>query len=1049
MKDMTGRFFTYLACLSLLLFAGCEVEERFSESPAREAQEGKVTISGSLSIPMEELTAQTKSFGEYGTGTGITHLYIAIFNEGDILEEVVEARPGTKEHPLDNFTPGDAASNFLTVFHVTVTEAPARKRILHFIGTSVERQDLLAANIVDESTYAKTLIATGSEDCYWGRAEFADGLTEDTDIHDIPLVRNFVKVKVQSSDPSFTISGFKVFNVPTSGTIVPFNPNTAEYLGSGDNLSVNFNRFADYSVADITYQNMSGSGTGQQHYEGFMPSGVTYDNLSGLSPGYNAFGTTDYDFAAANFVAAGGADYLYEATHLSSENNPFIIVKGSYNGNADTYYKADFVYSDSDGETQYYHLLRNFQYTLDITKVMADGSGTIMEAVNGVALNNFEASTQSQYLTNISDGDSRLFVSSTDELIVRGTTLTMYVKSLKKSGSTWVNDNANIEVKAVKRTGGSGDITSGISIGTSDESYNGDSGWRKVIITVADAADLHPGEVWKQTITFKNKGADGADGTAAEKADDLTRNLNLTLRRPLDLSVDVQDYVPAVAGSACRVDFSIPSGLTSFRFPMYFYIEQENNTLYPQYLAPGAMETLSVVTGKSNIPGQSDVDAYYYQRILTWDEYSGAAADVNGIKTFSSYFKSLVAGSATTVWVFPADGSDYFNTWDSVNSLYINQDSFVNDLTSGDITFERNNVLLSLADDPTTVNKGTANSGAAVSYSSSNPAVVTVGGGSGLLTAVSTGTATITATCEASGAYTAASKSFTVTVLASGGLDISWKNEPSRVLIPGAAGKAEAKVTLIGGASQSGTTQYTSSNTSVATIASDGNITAVAAGTTVITATAFATIGGYDGTFEQDISYTLTVAASGDVTSGTAYHTETFLGGTLGDYTVDLKDGTGFSSGKENIWYYGGELYGAEASARNGSGGLAASWLPGESWLISKAFDMRSTDGAALRFTHTANYFNVGNDADAAGILAKMKSCLTVWYSTDNGSSWTQIVIPDDQYPTGTSWASQDVNVNLPAAVNGASSLKIAFKYVSTAADHGTWQVKNVTIVEQ
>ena len=1044
MKDMTGRFFTYLACLSLLLFAGCEVEERFSESPAHEAQEGKVTISGSLSIPMEELTAQTKSFGEYVTGTSITHLYIAIFNEGDILEEVVEARPGTKEHPLDNFTPGDAVSNFKTVFHVTVTEAPARKRILHFIGTSVERQDLLAANIVDESTYAKTLIATGGQDCYWGRAEF-DGLTEDTEIHGIPLVRNFVKVKVKSTDSNFTISGFKVFNVPTSGTIAPFNPNSAEYTGSGENISVNFNRFADYSLAGITYLSMSGSGTGQQHYEGFMPSGVTYDKFSS---GYNATGTTDATFVAANFVAAGGADYLYEATHLSSENNPFIIVKGSYSGHADTYYKADFVYSDSDGETQYYHLLRNFQYTLDITKVMADGSGTIMEAVNGVALNNFEASTQSQYLTNISDGDSRLFVSSTDELIVRGTTLTMYVKSLKKSGSTWVNDNDNISVKAVKRTGGSGDITSGISIGTSDESYNGgDSGWRKVIITVADASTLHPGEVWKQTITFKNKGADGADGTTEEKADDLTRNLNLTLRRPLDLSVDVQDYVPAVAGSACRVDFSIPSGLTSFRFPIYFYIEQQDNTLYPQYLASGAMETLSVVTGKSKIPGQSGVDTYYYQRILTWDEYSGAAADVNGIKTFSSYFKSLTAASATTVWVFPADGSDYFNTWDSVHSSYTNQDSFVNTQASGAITFERNTVLLSLKHVPTTVNKGTANSGAAVSYSSSNPAVVTVGGSSGLLTAVSTGTATITATCEAYGAYTAASNTFTVTVLASGGLDISWKKEPSRVLIPGAAGKAEAKVTLIGGAAQSGSTGYTSSNTSVATIASDGTITAVAAGTTVITATAFATIGGYDGTFEQDISYTLTVAASGDVTSGTAYHTETFLGGTLGDYTVELKSGTGFGSGKEYIWYYGGVLYGAEASARNGSGDTAASWLPGESWLISKAFDMRATDGAALRFTHTANYFNVGNDADAAGILAKMKNCLTVWYSTDGGTSWTQIV--NDQYPTGTGWTSQDVNVNLPAAVNGASSLKIAFKYVSTAADHGTWQVKNVTIVEQ
>ena len=59
------------------------------------------------------------------------------------------------------------------------------------------------------------------------------------------------------------------------------------------------------------------------------------------------------------------------------------------------------------------------------------------------------------------------------------------------------------------------------------------------------------------------------------------------------------------------------------------------------------------------------------------------------------------------------------------------------------------------------------------------------------------------------------------------------------------------------------------------------------------------------------------------------------------------------------------------------------------------------------------------------------------------------VEIPDDQYPTGVNWVSQDANLALPAAVNGQANVKIAFKYVSTSTWHGTWQIKDVTIAEQ
>ena len=92
-----------------------------------------------------------------------------------------------------------------------------------------------------------------------------------------------------------------------------------------------------------------------------------------------------------------------------------------------------------------------------------------------------------------------------------------------------------------------------ISIAESDTVIDGEA-WRKVTITVANAASLQPGEVWKQPIVFKN-------------GDELTRTVNFTLRRPMTLTVDMQDVVDGVKDTQCELKFSIPSGLTIYRFP--------------------------------------------------------------------------------------------------------------------------------------------------------------------------------------------------------------------------------------------------------------------------------------------------------------------------------------------------------------------------------------------------------------------------------------------------------------------------------------------------
>lgn len=109
-----------------------------------------------------------------------------------------------------------------------------------------------------------------------------------------------------------------------------------------------------------------------------------------------------------------------------------------------------------------------------------------------------------------------------------------------------------------------------------------------------------------------------------------------------------------------------------------------------------------------------------------------------------------------------------------------------------------------------------------------------------------------------------------------------------------------------------------------------------------------------------------------------------------------------------------------------------------EDWLISPAIDLSGATAATLGFEHALNYSTV-------------QSQHTLWISSDytsgapSGATWTQLTIPN--YPPGTNWtfiASGDIAI--PAEFLGQNGVTIAFKYISTTSNSGTWEIKNVTI---
>ncbi|MFZ4724640.1 MAG: hypothetical protein ACOYMD_04275 [Paludibacter sp.] len=128
------------------------------------------------------------------------------------------------------------------------------------------------------------------------------------------------------------------------------------------------------------------------------------------------------------------------------------------------------------------------------------------------------------------------------------------------------------------------------------------------------------------------------------------------------------------------------------------------------------------------------------------------------------------------------------------------------------------------------------------------------------------------------------------------------------------------------------------------------------------------------------------------------------------------------------------------------------SYFDNEDWLVSPAMNFTERVNPWLNFTHVGRYFNAG-----APSLDAMKKAITIWISikgdgvTINPADWTQLTIPSAGYPSGLNWTFiPSTGIDL-SSYAGKSNVRIAFKYLSSAADAaaGSWEIKNVLITEE
>jgi hypothetical protein len=134
------------------------------------------------------------------------------------------------------------------------------------------------------------------------------------------------------------------------------------------------------------------------------------------------------------------------------------------------------------------------------------------------------------------------------------------------------------------------------------------------------------------------------------------------------------------------------------------------------------------------------------------------------------------------------------------------------------------------------------------------------------------------------------------------------------------------------------------------------------------------------------------------------------------------------------------------------TGYVSGTYFTNEDWLVSPPMNLSYRNSPRLTFTHVGRYFG-----DSGTSNEKMRKAITLWITdkcdgtTIVPEDWTQLTFPEAGYPSGLSWTFIPSTPVSLASFAGKNNVRIAFKYMSSAADGaaGSWEVKNVYIYEE
>lgn len=596
---MIKRLTTYIAVAASLVFGGCSEETLRPDLPDADGGEG---VRVSIAIPDMPRLA-TRAFGdtpaadlkltvfEFETGSDPTNTFLTKIYQAETLTQTNVANGATVDFRIND---------------LLMTESP---RVLHFVVAP----QYLDARYASEAVVFSNLSVRDNSQAYWGRVEFPNGygtvgndkkpqLSEEAKqkLTGVNVLRNFAKVSVEvaaTATANFQLTGFELVNVPTSGTVAPYNTGRQK-----------FPQMFDDAGTMLGYLEVAGNGSGQQGYSGIMPSNCGFRNL-------------EENF---NPVADGGRPawsvspaYLYEHP-FESTRRTYVILQGNYRPTTTAawqtcYYKIDLVrLNEESGMTEYYDILRNYDFHINVTGVSAPGAPNASEAISGVSYNNISADVDARDMLQISDGANIVEVSKTSIIFTNTTPVEFLYRYSPVGGSSSETTNARLQTNGLQ----AGDVIASVS---APEVYTDPDGvvWVKRVIT--------PNPIPKAGAREQSFYVVDADG--------LGREIRLVAHVPYDYSM-IEVYpgsendrpasatgkgtVSPLSGQPFTVYFNLPAGMPEAMFPLTFTLESNR-----QNMENNPIGTLVVTSGQTGFPTTEvyEVPRIKYRKTVSYAEY--------------------------------------------------------------------------------------------------------------------------------------------------------------------------------------------------------------------------------------------------------------------------------------------------------------------------------------------------------------------------------------------------------------------------------------------
>lgn len=623
----------YILSALLLGLVSC-TRTVFEMNQPKPDETGLVAVTMKVQIPQAELYA-TKAVGDRSEAPSIKDIRVAVFGTSGYPQTYTLAEPIVS---ATDESPGSYANvNGRTFFFKVLLPVYDGEAHVHIIANGDESIKFVDENEESIMTAMKSQDNVGA---YWARIVMPDGILAQLDqngimqtdsegnfipsaetahlFEDLVLVRNFAEVKLINDATNIRNVSWTLVNVPTMGSVAPMDEE-----GWVDD-------YKDYEYDPTTGMMVNGGKT----YSGFM---FEEDPM-------------DYNVPADAAISLGLSDqaFVYERLKPTEKATCILMKAEFYNGSAwdgyPTYYRLDLTDENVGG---YFPLYRNYLYQMEIKKVGNRGAKTIGEAMNRDSGGNVSLSTEARKLTDLSDGESRLYVEYVEKNFTSGGTKGLWVQYVPDV-STGTVDNSSIVVKVKDGNRGTAlDADTPLTLTPTSESSQ--TGWYFFEFDLNDQSETADLVSTLQVIA--------SNGKTDDHKSTLYRDITLRVIKKMDMTLSLVPKKVDGQGSATVLSITLPTGLPESMFPMEFKIEDINHTLYSTGLdGDGNTITVPVKTDKSIVDGKTN-SFYFVRTVASYEEYQA-----NNV--ISTQFKTNKDASATTIYV----ANEYFKT-QSINLL--------------------------------------------------------------------------------------------------------------------------------------------------------------------------------------------------------------------------------------------------------------------------------------------------------------------------------------------------------------------------------------------